>query len=45
MIKIAKLKAASLIRHLDNEPSSIYKIVIKIKICTLAPLAGVCHAI
>ena len=32
-----------MIRHLDYEPSSNIKIVIKIKIYTLAPLAGVCH--
>ena len=43
MIKIAKLKAASLIRHLDYEPSSNIKIVIKFIICTPAPLAGACH--
>ena len=30
MIKIAELKAALMKRHLDNEPSSNIKIVIKI---------------
>ena len=43
MIKIAKLKAASMIGHLDYEPSSIFKIVIKFIIFTPAPLAGACH--
>ena len=30
-------------RHLDFKPSSIYKTLIKIKICTPAPMAGACH--